>query len=307
LLNFSIGCDGKQARRTKSSSPLGEVFDHGADALSMTMMSYALTLALDKTALTCPHVDLLHVATWSAFISSHWEHRYTGVFFMGYLSSGDGILIIIIYYVINAITMGSVWQVVVFSVPSAVQEMWFVKEILNFNAAVVTVGDFAFYVILITSATSTLRCCLVVFNAIVAKKDSNSFISAVLDWVPVVIMFAGYVVYARLDTEFYKTNYMLITTMYGFIFGIYSTTIDVMRVTEQTIPWLAPQYILSFGSVLVAIYNHVNPFLDKYTMLIIVFAWNTLHYLYYVTSIASVFCQCLKIEAFRIKPPAKSQ
>lgn len=27
--------DGKQARRTKSSSPLGELFDHGVDALGM--------------------------------------------------------------------------------------------------------------------------------------------------------------------------------------------------------------------------------------------------------------------------------
>jgi len=29
------GCDGKQARRTKSGSPLGEVIDHGCDALAM--------------------------------------------------------------------------------------------------------------------------------------------------------------------------------------------------------------------------------------------------------------------------------
>lgn len=29
--------DGKQARRTQSSSPLGELFDHGCDALNCTI------------------------------------------------------------------------------------------------------------------------------------------------------------------------------------------------------------------------------------------------------------------------------
>ena len=29
--------DGKQARRTNSGSPLGELFDHGCDAISMGM------------------------------------------------------------------------------------------------------------------------------------------------------------------------------------------------------------------------------------------------------------------------------
>ena len=30
--------DGKQARRTKSSSPLGQLFDHGCDALSVNLL-----------------------------------------------------------------------------------------------------------------------------------------------------------------------------------------------------------------------------------------------------------------------------
>ena len=33
-LCISDGCDGKQARRTGTSSPLGEMFDHGLDSWS---------------------------------------------------------------------------------------------------------------------------------------------------------------------------------------------------------------------------------------------------------------------------------
>lgn len=32
--------DGKQARRTNSSSPLGELFDHGCDSLSTGMLDF---------------------------------------------------------------------------------------------------------------------------------------------------------------------------------------------------------------------------------------------------------------------------
>ena len=33
-------CDGKQARRTNSSSPLGQLFDHGCDAVNSILAAY---------------------------------------------------------------------------------------------------------------------------------------------------------------------------------------------------------------------------------------------------------------------------
>ena len=38
--------DGKQARRTKTSSPLGELFDHGCDSLSTVFVSLASRCAV---------------------------------------------------------------------------------------------------------------------------------------------------------------------------------------------------------------------------------------------------------------------
>jgi len=37
------GIDGKQARRTKTSSVLGELFDHGLDAWSTTFFAIAIS------------------------------------------------------------------------------------------------------------------------------------------------------------------------------------------------------------------------------------------------------------------------
>jgi len=67
LLNFKISCslglwlystfdniDGKQARRTKQSSPLGELFDHGCDSLNCAVGSIveAAALSLGQTYYT---------------------------------------------------------------------------------------------------------------------------------------------------------------------------------------------------------------------------------------------------------------
>lgn len=39
---FLDGCDGKQARRTQSSSPLGELFDHGLDSWATFFLPVSL-------------------------------------------------------------------------------------------------------------------------------------------------------------------------------------------------------------------------------------------------------------------------
>ena len=42
--------DGRQARRTNNSSPLGELFDHGCDSLAVAVLNFLSTI---RTPLTC--------------------------------------------------------------------------------------------------------------------------------------------------------------------------------------------------------------------------------------------------------------
>lgn len=45
--------DGKQARRTNSSSPLGELFDHGCDAVTCGLLVLSILLTLDVGSSVC--------------------------------------------------------------------------------------------------------------------------------------------------------------------------------------------------------------------------------------------------------------
>ncbi|XP_034618780.1 ethanolaminephosphotransferase 1-like isoform X2 [Trachemys scripta elegans] len=95
--------DGKHARRTQSSSPLGELFDHGLDswATSIFILSYFSICSRDNgktgTSVHTMYISLSIVLL--NFMFSHWEKYNTGVLFLpwGYdlsqvLSSSGGLL-----------------------------------------------------------------------------------------------------------------------------------------------------------------------------------------------------------------------
>jgi len=68
--------DGKQARRTKSASPLGELVDHGCDSASMVIMILAVCVAVELGThpvwmfyMSFMAVFMFYCAHWQAYVS----------------------------------------------------------------------------------------------------------------------------------------------------------------------------------------------------------------------------------------------
>jgi ethanolaminephosphotransferase len=79
------GTDGKQARRTKSSTPLGELFDHGLDSWAALFLPVALFSIFGRSGDYGMNVLNMYYVLWlilSSFIISHWEKYNTGVLFL---------------------------------------------------------------------------------------------------------------------------------------------------------------------------------------------------------------------------------
>jgi ethanolaminephosphotransferase len=77
LVYYTLDCmDGKQARRTNSSSPLGQLFDHGVDCLCL--LSH---LSMVQAWLQAPPRLLLRIQGYLqfSFFCAQWEEYYTGV------------------------------------------------------------------------------------------------------------------------------------------------------------------------------------------------------------------------------------
>ena len=78
-------CDGKQARRTGSSSPLGQLFDHGCDAVSMVCCCY---IALQSLQAGSGYFYFMYIwVCFGGFFVFNWEEHFMGVLqtnFMGF-------------------------------------------------------------------------------------------------------------------------------------------------------------------------------------------------------------------------------
>ena len=68
-------CDGKQARRTNSASPLGMLVDHGCDSLACTVV----VLTMSQAGALGPDINIrvLAAGIWSSFYLATWEEYHT--------------------------------------------------------------------------------------------------------------------------------------------------------------------------------------------------------------------------------------
>lgn len=76
------GIDGKQARRTGTSGPLGELFDHGVDSYSAVLTPIYVFSLFGKVELSPLR---MHFVTWNVFLNfylTHFEKYNTGVLFL---------------------------------------------------------------------------------------------------------------------------------------------------------------------------------------------------------------------------------
>lgn len=84
LFLFADGVDGKQARRTNSSTPLGELFDHGLDSWACVYFVVTVYSTFGRGS-TGVSVFVLYLLLWVvlfSFILSHWEKYNTGILFL---------------------------------------------------------------------------------------------------------------------------------------------------------------------------------------------------------------------------------
>ncbi|BFZ64643.1 Phosphotransferase [Saitoella coloradoensis] len=100
--------DGMQARRTGTSGPLGQCFDHCCDAMNTTLecilTAAALGLGQSWATVACQFATLCN------FYLSTWEEWHTGTLYLSYFSGPvEGIVMVTIFYGLTALFGPSFW------------------------------------------------------------------------------------------------------------------------------------------------------------------------------------------------------
>jgi phosphatidylglycerophosphate synthase len=86
--------DGKQARRTGTSSPLGQLFDHGCDSIVLTVFSINIAALMHLQGVK---FAVLFTLNMTAFYVTHWEEFHTHKFMLPIVNGpNEGILTIML-------------------------------------------------------------------------------------------------------------------------------------------------------------------------------------------------------------------
>nr|XP_048319121.1 choline/ethanolaminephosphotransferase 1 isoform X2 [Ziziphus jujuba var. spinosa] len=97
--------DGKQARRTSSSSPLGELFDHGCDALTCAFEA----MAFGSTAMCGRTTFWYWVISAVTFYGATWEHYFTNTLILPAINGPtEGLMLIYVAHFFTAF-VGAEW------------------------------------------------------------------------------------------------------------------------------------------------------------------------------------------------------
>eukprot|EP00249_Psilotum_nudum_P017622 c26412_g1_i1 orf=200-1369(+) len=97
--------DGKQARRTSSSSPLGELFDHGCDALTCAFEA----MAFGNSVMSGTHTLWFWVISTVPFYGASWEHFFTNTLILPEINGPtEGLMMIYMVHFFTAF-VGPTW------------------------------------------------------------------------------------------------------------------------------------------------------------------------------------------------------
>ena len=242
--------DGKQARRTGTSSGLGELFDHGIDSLNCTLASLLETAAM---GLGCSGAGIFTaLCPCLAMFFSTWETYHTHTLYLGYINGPtEGILIACVIMAISGVYGPQIW-----TQPMAL----LIGDLALFGFGPQTVellGELTFRDIWITLilvslfATQVPLCVLNVAKA--RKRKGLSMLPVFLEWIPMAVYTfgVGLWLYSPHSTLMRENHLVLFCVTMSFVFGRLTTKMILAHLTRQPFPyWTVMLLPLVGGAVL---------------------------------------------------------
>ncbi|KAI1077356.1 CDP-alcohol phosphatidyltransferase [Whalleya microplaca] len=238
--------DGKQARRTGTSSGLGELFDHGIDSLNCTLGSLletgAMALGTSKSGVftaLCPCLPMFF---------STWETYHTHTLYLGYFNGPtEGILIACSVMAISGICGPGIWT-------ERIVDILGEKNLLGYEQLI---GDYSIrdiWIIVIVGSLIFGHMPFCVLNVVRARRRNKLPVLPVfLEWIPMAVYTGsiGAWLYSPHSTLMRENHLVLFCLTMSFVFGRMTTKMILAHLTRQPFPyWTVMLVPLVGGAVL---------------------------------------------------------
>ncbi|XP_058810790.1 choline/ethanolaminephosphotransferase 1 isoform X4 [Phymastichus coffea] len=272
--------DGKQARRTGTSTPLGELFDHGCDSISTVFVALSACIA----------VQLGYYPTWmffqcfcamTLFYCAHWQTYVSGSLRFGKIDVTEAQFVIIGIHLISAIFGPAIWT----------------KEIplpnMGTFSHLVAIAFYAGYV------NVFVQFCKVFESGGIGKNGSTiagtSVLSPIIPFSFVVV--PAFIIYRKSAEHVYENHPALYILAFGMVAAKVTNRLVVAHMTKSEMQYLDSSLI---GPAMLFLNQYFNFFIKEYYVLWLCFIWVTFDLLRYSAQVCLEICDHMNIELFRI-------
>ncbi|KAK0667740.1 putative choline/ethanolaminephosphotransferase [Cercophora samala] len=243
--------DGKQARRTGTSSGLGELFDHGIDSLNCTLASLletaAMGLGCSKSGVFTALVPCLPM-----FFST-WETYHTHTLYLGVINGPtEGLLLACMFMILSGIYGPAVW-----TEPLVDLAEGRIYLLSNLGLTKDTIGDLSIrdiWVGLIIFSLLATHIPFCVYNVVKARRSRGQPVAPVfLEWTPMAIFTFSIGAWVYSPYSYIRTDnhLVLFCIIMSFVFGRMTTKMILAHLTKQPFPyWTVMLWPLVGGAVM---------------------------------------------------------
>ncbi|XP_046816064.1 cholinephosphotransferase 1 isoform X4 [Vespa crabro] len=316
--------DGKQARRTGTSTPLGELFDHGCDSISTVFVALSACIA----------VQLGYYPTWmffqcfcamTLFYCAHWQTYVSGSLRFGKVDVTEAQFTIIGIHLVSAIFGPKIWMmeipyidgfllkylIGVMTVVCALANLYSIFSVIftggvGKNGSTVAlpytgteVKIFPLWIavgIAILLAQSSIS---VILAGGVGKNGSTvagtSVLSPIIPFSFVVV--PAFIIYRKSTEHVYENHPALYILAFGMVAAKVTNRLVVAHMTKNEMQYLDSSLI---GPAMLFLNQYFNFFIKEYYVLWLCFIWVTLDLLRYSAQVCLEICDHMKIKLFRI-------
>ncbi|XP_075212579.1 choline/ethanolaminephosphotransferase 1 bbc isoform X2 [Lycorma delicatula] len=317
--------DGKQARRTGTSTPLGELFDHGCDSISTVFVALSACIA----------VQLGHSPSWmffqcfcaiTLFYCAHWQTYVSGTLRFGRVDVTEAQFTIMFIHLVSAFFGPSVWATKIPYIGYTYQEgivgaiaagylLVFIEFCQNFrsggagkNGSTVALP----WASIELKLTPVLVGCVVgaylmqahftvIFTGGVGKNGSSVAGTSVLS--PVIplslVIVPAYIICRKSVENVYENHPSLYIMAFGLVAAKVTNRLVVAHMTKNEMEYLDSALV---GPLMLFLNQYFNFFIPEHIVLWLCLLWVTFDLLRYSSQVCREICDHLHIQLFRITP-----
>ncbi|XP_068906015.1 cholinephosphotransferase 1 isoform X3 [Tenebrio molitor] len=278
--------DGKQARRTGTANPLGELFDHGCDSISTVFVALSACIA----------VQLGYYPGWmffqcfcamTLFYCAHWQTYVSGTLRFGRIDVTEAQYTIMAILLLSTIFGPSIWSTKVFGLT------------FRWCQVISTAFYVGFFQLFYTLYEHLKRGGCGKNGSTVA---GTSVLSPVIPFSMVLV--PAFIIYQKSPQHVYEEHPALYILAFGLVAAKVTNRLVVAHMTKSEMDYMDWSLL---GPTMLFLNQYFNTFVKEHYILWLCMLWVVVDLLRYCYQICTEICEYLRVELFRIPYPGGPQ